>query len=65
MDRQNKLIKITHIINPSRFYCRDVDLQDTEVKQIMQIEKRLSDLAEKPRNSMNEFYEPVPGDVSL
>lgn len=64
MDNQTKLIKITHIVNPSRFYCYDVNAQGNELMKIKVIEKRLSDLAEKQDKCFNTFYSPQPGDVS-
>lgn len=63
MDKSSKLIAITHIINPSRFYCRDLSLATKEQEHITKIEKQLEELSEgRTRDSF--FYEPKQGDVS-
>lgn len=63
MDRSSKLIAITHIINPSRFFCRDLSLAPEEQVHIAKVEKELEDLS-KARTRDSFFYEPKQGDVS-
>lgn len=49
MNSEAKLIKITHITDPSRFYCRDVSLEDDEAEQILEIEEKLLEFASNRR----------------
>lgn len=68
MNIQGKQIKITHFINPSRFYYRDVPLNAEEYKeeyeQIYGIEKQLASMARKQNPEVFKHFDPSQGDVS-
>lgn len=60
-----KLVKITHFINPSRFYCRDMSQQNEELAQIKIIEDSLQDFMISNPGKLNDFFDPKPTDVSF
>lgn len=60
-----KTVSITHIVNPSLFFCRDLSLADEELKRTEGIEKELAELAKtNARVGINSFYVPKTEDVS-
>lgn len=61
---QTNLIKITHITNPSRFYCRDLSLAEEEIAQINKIEEKLQQCAKKQTEVLKNYLEHKPNDVS-
>lgn len=63
-----KLVKITHVVNPSRFYCRfaSSDSEREEIDLINNIERAIKDYVTKfyAEGKQYEFYEPKKLDVS-
>lgn len=68
MNPNAKLVKLVHFINPSRFYFRDLSLEDEEVPQIEAIESKISEhiqrLEEGYKASLR-FYIPKAGEVKI
>lgn len=46
-----QLVSITHMIDPSRFYCRNLATADEDRKEIAEIERKLKEHASK-----NKFH---------
>lgn len=63
MDFQVKQVKITHFINPSLFYYRDLSKEQDELVQIVRVEEHLAKVAENAR--LNCIFDPKPSDVSI
>lgn len=65
MENRDRFIQITHIINPSLFYCRDLSLASEEQAKVKIIEEKLKSLAESVSFEDKYFFEPQEGDVSM
>lgn len=68
MQSRLKLVQLTHVINPSRFYCRDLSKSEVEKAQIYEIEAELQLVAEKQRESQDllpEIHTYKKNDVSI
>lgn len=59
----SRIVSITHMVNPSLFFCCDLSLLTEEKKTTDEIEKRLAELSKTA--TYREFYVPRAGDVSL
>lgn len=57
-------IKITHITNPSRFYCRDLTKETEELEQIKKVEKKLKEHAKSRIGKLDELLDAQAEDVS-
>jgi hypothetical protein len=54
-----KRVAITHIINPSCFWMRDLALADEELKQVTLIEKEIKrEVKELENDPKTRFFEP-------
>jgi hypothetical protein len=64
MNNRIEPIKITHIINPSRFYCRYLSSAEDELVQITKIEAKIKEKAKSVNKRLKICAEDLkPGDV--
>lgn len=65
MTSQKKQIEITHFVNPSRFYFRNLELVDDEIAQIVKVEAKLVKLSKTRNQKLNKFFTPRKGEVRI
>ena len=58
-------VEITHFINPSSFFCRDISLQNEDLAETNETEKKLAEYMKMNGPKIYEFYDPKKGDVSI
>ncbi|CRL00972.1 CLUMA_CG014337, isoform A [Clunio marinus] len=63
MEKIPRKVEITHIINPSRFYCRDLSLINEEAENTKNIEESLMELAESRDKNMSKYFELNKGEL--
>lgn len=61
--KQPKSIEVTHIVNPSHFYCRDLSSAVEDNPKILNIEEKIKEISTQP-NTLRDFYSPRVNDVS-